>query len=480
MLNRAVRQIAALAGALIVICIVCRIAMSGAYTAYIPLRQPKAAEDLRFAVENPEVMAYDAPKVREGYAAVRVRPRTRGETFLNVFDEDGELAGSVLLRVGRFGTVYDVSAGGFSGDIVVLISAALFFLLVSAIMVKGFVDAKGPAFYAYTTILFAGFSLFSLLTGLELLLVTARHLLTPHEYTMLSAYSAISSASARFMVLTLPLIVFFAAAMVVSNIELLRHERPCLQNVLSILVSVLLVAGEALGLYLMSRDFAGSEWEYRVRNTIENVYATFFVYFECILAGAVVCGLKAARHRPSQDRDFIIILGCLFRMDGTLTPLLRGRVDRAIEFWRRQKEETGRVARFIPSGGQGPGEVMPEAEAMKRYLLSQGIPEALICPEDQSRNTYQNMEYSKNLIESIQPEGKAVYVTTNYHVFRSGLWASLAGLSAEGAGSRTKWWYWPNAFMRECVGLMRNRIRQEILLLIALVAFFSALSMILY
>jgi hypothetical protein len=34
--------------------------------------------------------------------------------------------------------------------------------------------------------------------------------------------------------------------------------------------------------------------------------------------------------------------------------------------------------------------------------------------------------------------------------------------------------------MRECVGLMRNRIRQEILLLIALVAFFGALSMILY
>ena len=97
--------------------------------------------------------------------------------------------------------------------------------------------------------------------------------------------------------------------------------------------------------------------------------------------------------------------------------------------------------------------------------------------ENLSKNTYQNMAYSKKLIDERTPHAKVVYATTNYHVFRSGVWASLAGLPAEGVGSRTKWWYWPNAFMRECAGLLMNRIPQEPVLLLAMIAFFGALSM---
>ena len=70
-----------------------------------------------------------------------------------------------------------------------------------------------------------------------------------------------------------------------------------------------------------------------------------------------------------------------------------------------------------------------------------------------------------------------MFSTTNYHVFRSGVWAALAGLSAEGMGSKTKWWYWPNAFMRETVGLLKNRWKQETLFLIVLIMFFAALSL---
>ena len=122
---------------------------------------------------------------------------------------------------------------------------------------------------------------------------------------------------------------------------------------------------------------------------------------------------------------------------------------------------------------------MAEAEAMRRYLHSQGMPGELIRPEDQSANTYQNMEYSGRIIREIDPGGKVVFATTNYHVFRSGVWAGLAGLPAEGIGSRTKWWFWPNAFMRETIGLLQNRWKQEILLLIILIAFFGTLSMVL-
>ena len=77
------------------------------------------------------------------------------------------------------------------------------------------------------------------------------------------------------------------------------------------------------------------------------------------------------------------------------------------------------------------------------------------------------------------PEGKTVFATSSYHVFRSGLWARQAGLSAEGIGSKTKWWFWPNAFMRECVGLLVNRWKQELVFLAVLTGFFAILTMLL-
>ena len=41
---------------------------------------------------------------------------------------------------------------------------------------------------------------------------------------------------------------------------------------------------------------------------------------------------------PEFDIDYVIILGCKIGSDGSLTPLLKGRVDKAIEFSKMQKE----------------------------------------------------------------------------------------------------------------------------------------------
>lgn len=79
---------------------------------------------------------------------------------------------------------------------------------------------------------------------------------------------------------------------------------------------------------------------------------------ECFLIGAIICGALAARHVPEGEADYIIILGCAIRKDGTLFPLLRGRVDRALAFAEKQLERSGRAAVFVPSGGQGRNEVI--------------------------------------------------------------------------------------------------------------------------
>ena len=477
-MKRATIQIAVLAVLLTLICVGCRVLMGNTYVASVPVYGREIREqDIRFTEENPGIVSHGDPQMRDGHIRVPIHPVQKGRTFVDLQDAEGNDLGVLALNVGRFGTVYDRVTGGFTGDWVVLAAFTAFCLLTAAIMFGAYRRMKGPAFYAYGTIHAAGFSLFALLTGLTMLVVTLRRAFFPDGYTMLSAYSAISSASWQFMMLTALPVLAFAAAMAVSNVALLRHEGFNPKNVLGIGVGFILVAGEALAFFLYGRDISGSEWEVRLWETLCNVYATGFAWFECMLIGAVVCGLKAARHVPEMDADYILILGCKFRRDGTLTPLLRGRVDKAIEFWRRQKETTGREAVLIPSGGQGADEPIAEAEAMRRYIDAHGVPSSCVVLEDRSRNTFQNMEYSRALIEKNSGSAKVVYATTNYHVFRSGVWANLAGLPAEGVGSRTKWWYWPNAFMRECAGLMLNRIPQELALLAAMILFFGALSL---
>ena len=482
-MRKAAKQIGLGALALVLLCIAVRLVFFNSFSLYIPVAHDadeKADQwAARISVSDPGVLRTGDVTVRNGFAQIPVYALGPGEADVTVGTEDETVSFFHVLKVDRLRTVYDSGTGNFTGDAAAAAGITLFWLLVSAIMLWHFFQAKGAAFYDYGTIYYAGFSLFALATGLVMLSVTVSRLVHPESFSMYTAYSAVSGASVRYMMLTTPAVLFFAVAMAVSNAALLRHERPRPQNVLGLLLSFLLLAGEAAGWYLFTRNMTGSDWQGRLDSALQNTYATLFIYCQCMLTGAVICVIRAARHVPETNKDFIIILGCWFRPDGTLPPLLRGRADRALDFWRRQREKAGKEARFIPSGGQGGNEAMPEAEAIRNYLLSRGVEERLILPESGSVNTLQNMVFSKEIIRNTDPEGKAVFATSSYHVFRSGLWAKQAGLSAEGIGSRTKWWFWPNAFVRETAGLLQKRWKQEVLFLVLLVVFFDVLSIVL-
>lgn len=479
-MRKAVKQIALGAVVLALLCVAIRFVFFSGFSLFIPVTHDTDANAdqwaARIRIDHPEVAGTGTAVIHDNYVQIPVYALNPGVAEITVATDDETISFFNVLKVDRFRSVYDFGTGNFTGDTVVVIGITLFWLLVSAVMLWHFFQAKGVAFYDYSTIYYAGFSLFALATGLVMLSVTVSRLAHPESCSMYSVYSAVSGASVRYMMLTTPAMLFFAAAMAVSNIALLRHERPRPQNALGLLLSLLLLIGEGVGWYLFARDSMGSDWQGRLDNALQNTYATLFIYCQCMLTGAVICGIRAARHVPAADKDFIIILGCWFRPDGTLPPLLRGRADQALAFWRRQMEKSGKEARFIPSGGQGGNEPMPEAEAIRNYLLSRGVNERLILTETESVNTLQNMGFSREIIRNTDPEGKAVFATSSYHVFRSGLLAKQAGLPAEGIGSRTKWWFWPNAFVRETAGLLQKRWKQEVFFLVVLVVFFDVLS----
>ncbi|MBQ7703527.1 MAG: YdcF family protein, partial [Firmicutes bacterium] len=209
-------------------------------------------------------------------------------------------------------------------------------------------------------------------------------------------------------------------------------------------------------------------------------HSVFFIvaYLECVLLGTIVYGLKAARHVPAFDKDYILILGCQIRPDGSLTPLLRSRADRAVEFARMQKEATGHDIVFVPSGGKGSDEIMAEAEAIANYLRSIGIPDDHIIVENKSVNTYENIRNSMDLIREDydvrrggadgEAEPRVAFSTTNYHVFRAGLLAQELGYPMEGIGAPTKRYFWINAFIREFIATLVSEKRHHLKIMLVL------------
>ena len=301
----------------------------------------------------------------------------------------------------------------------------------------------------------------------------------PEVYTSHEWLHMLLGSAKNYMLLSSPFLLLFSAALCLSNVSLIRHEGKRLVNVLGIILSVLLVAGLVF-IYTFDYYVTGSQRQVMIHDLITNLCAAIYLYFECMLIGAIVADVIAARYEPEPDKDFLIILGCGIRQDGTPTPLLRGRIDRALAFAVKQKRQTGKDLIFVTSGGQGPKEVIPESASMKRYLLAQGVPEARIIEEDRSTDTLENMRFSKEKIFAIDPNGKVAFVTTNYHVFRGGLCARRVKMRAVGMGSKTKWYFWPNASVRVFVGLLTEHRLKQGLVLGGLILFYIVLTLLAY
>ncbi|MBF0900645.1 MAG: YdcF family protein [Atopobium sp.] len=191
-----------------------------------------------------------------------------------------------------------------------------------------------------------------------------------------------------------------------------------------------------------------------------------------------------------RQYDCIIIHGA--GLDGPRpTPLLAGRIDKALELWNKQHQH----GKFVVSGGQGADEVVSEAQAMRDYLLEKGVPGDAILMEDKSTTTWENLRYSLAIINADRATGvdatssaavassgdvtttasdastsdasgtvasngdfTTAVVTSDFHVFRCAEYAHNLGIKADGIGSHTKGWYWPTAFIREFIAITKAHL----------------------
>ena len=271
-----------------------------------------------------------------------------------------------------------------------------------------------------------------------------------------------------FAMLTLPCIIVLSIYSIITNIILIKKEGFNPSRMLGVILGglALIGLGGSQGLYyIISKLLLGTEMQF-IKFTLDICINATLSYFYTLIIATLYCNVRAARHIPKYDKDFIIILGSRINKDGTLTPLLKARADKAIEFGNKQYETTKKRIVYVPSGGKGSDEVMAEAKAIKDYLLSKGIKEKQIVIEDKSTTTRENMRFSKDKIDKINKDAKISFATTNYHVFRSGVIANNQGILCEGMGSKTKWYFYTNALIREFIANLVQEKKSHIILVV--------------
>ena len=152
-------------------------------------------------------------------------------------------------------------------------------------------------------------------------------------------------------------------------------------------------------------------------------------------------------NRPMEevrdDFDAIVVLGAQVLPSGEPNTQLQWRLDAALRAWEKKQ------APIVTTGAQGKDEPMPEAEAMKTYLMTHGIPEEMILTDPDSFNTSQNLKNAAALLKERQEILKVLIVTSDYHIPRAMALAQDLGFEACGMGSPCKPEYWLKNHARE-------------------------------
>lgn len=239
-----------------------------------------------------------------------------------------------------------------------------------------------------------------------------------------------------------------------------RKEGRSLSNSLTLIAAIGIIALVIVSWFVASESIP--IWLQAIWAGITSIVAIYTFVVFVFLVTTALCSIA----RPKRDKDYIVVLGSGL-IEGRVTPLLAGRIRRAIQFARKQCDKTEKLPVLVMSGGQGPDEPLAEARAMAQFAIDAGYDPAHVLVEDKSTNTAENMAFSKSLMDARSPGGyKAIFSTSSYHVMRAGIYARKAGLKIDGIGAPTALYYLPNALLREFIALVVMRKKRFIVVVV--------------
>ncbi len=167
-----------------------------------------------------------------------------------------------------------------------------------------------------------------------------------------------------------------------------------------------------------------------LRRIVSRVMLALFIFFGicfnlCVIANiATVLGASDDIYVSiaPEDYDCIIVLGAGVREDGTLSDMLRDRMDTAIDLYMRADN-----TKMIVTGDHG-RESYDEVNAMKAYAVSCGVCDEDVFMDHAGFSTYESIVRAREVF-GVE---RAVVVTQRYHLYRALYICEYVGIDAMG------------------------------------------------
>ncbi|MBP9719286.1 MAG: YdcF family protein [Candidatus Levybacteria bacterium] len=125
----------------------------------------------------------------------------------------------------------------------------------------------------------------------------------------------------------------------------------------------------------------------------------------------------------AKPSDAIVILGAKSLYKNNVNPCLLARVEKGVSLYKNNM-----APKLIMSGGDDGYEKNNQAELMGELAEKLGVPEKNILLEKQSANTYENLLYTKELLDKEKLDS-VIIVSDPYHLPRAGLIAKSLGIT---------------------------------------------------
>ena len=138
---------------------------------------------------------------------------------------------------------------------------------------------------------------------------------------------------------------------------------------------------------------------------------------------AFVLVLIVAQLDQRDPADVIVVLGAA-QYNGRPSPVLRARLDHALELWRE-----GLAPAIVVTGGVGRGDTESEAMVGRRYLLAHQVPDSVLVVQPQGRSTQASMNAVATWFGE-RDQRRAILVSDPFHMLRLRLEARRTGLQA--------------------------------------------------
>jgi uncharacterized SAM-binding protein YcdF (DUF218 family) len=166
------------------------------------------------------------------------------------------------------------------------------------------------------------------------------------------------------------------------------------------------------------------------RGFVSRVLILLLVAWTACLVAIIVWSKRDA----AGPADAIIVLGAA-QYSGRPSPVLRARLDHALQLWRDK-----RSPRVVLTGGRREGDQISEAAAGRRYLMRRGVPSGSIRLEALGRTSLASMHGASALLrlgDSLPQRPRVILVSDPFHMLRLELLARLHGLAPLPSPTRT-------------------------------------------